>query len=91
MSVKIMEKIMLELGEKHLKDNTVIGQSPHGFTSRRSCLTNLISFYDKITQLVDQRKTVSVIFLDFSKAFDAISYSILQDKVTRIQLDKSII
>ena len=36
----------------------------------RSCLTNLILFYDKVTVLVDEDKTVDVVYLDFSKAFD---------------------
>ena len=43
----------------------------------KSCLMNLISFYDKIMQLVDQGKTMDVIFLDFSKDFKTISHSIL--------------
>ena len=42
--------------EKHLRDNAVIGPSQHGFARGKSCLTNLISFYDKVTQLVDQGK-----------------------------------
>ncbi|KAJ7409009.1 hypothetical protein WISP_116997 [Willisornis vidua] len=39
--------IILGVIEKHVKDNTVIGHSQHGFTRGKSCLSNLISFYDK--------------------------------------------
>ncbi|KAJ7397477.1 rna-directed dna polymerase from mobile element jockey-like [Pitangus sulphuratus] len=44
---KVMEKIILGGIGKHLKDNTVIGHSQHGFMRGKSCLSNLISFYDK--------------------------------------------
>lgn len=40
---KIME-IILEVIEKHLKDNAVIGQSECGFRRERSYLTNIIFF-----------------------------------------------
>ncbi|GAB0206625.1 mitochondrial enolase superfamily member 1 [Grus japonensis] len=62
---KIMEKIMLGVIEKHLKDNAVIGHSQHGFVRGRACLTNLVSFYDKVAHLVDQGKPVDVIFFRF--------------------------
>ena len=42
----------------------------------RSCLTNLISFYDLVTRLVDEGKVADVVYLDFSKTFDSVSHSI---------------
>jgi len=73
-----MNKFTLGAIEKHLKDNTVIGHSEHGFTRVKSCLMSLISFYDKATYLLDQGKPADVIFSDFSKAFNIAPHSILQ-------------
>lgn len=53
-----------------------------------SCLTNLISFYDKMTHLADEGKAVDVVCLDFSKTFDTLSISILLDKLAAHSLDR---
>ncbi|GAB0183516.1 mitochondrial enolase superfamily member 1 [Grus japonensis] len=86
---KVMEQIILSNTiTQHIQDNQVIMPSQHGFMKGRSCLTNLISFYDKMTCLVDEGKAVDVVYLDFSKAFDAISHSTLLEKLAAHGLDR---
>ncbi|GAB0183609.1 mitochondrial enolase superfamily member 1 [Grus japonensis] len=58
---KVMEQIILSAITRHIQDNQVIGPSQHGFMKGRSCLTNLISFYDKASSLVDEGKAVEVV------------------------------
>ncbi|PKU36876.1 rna-directed dna polymerase from mobile element jockey-like [Limosa lapponica baueri] len=72
--VKAMEQIILSAIMQRMKDAQVIRPSQYGFMRGRSCLTNLISFYDKVTCLVDEGKAVDVVYLDFSKAFDTVSH-----------------
>ena len=53
----------------------------------RSCLTYLISYYDQVTCLVDDRKAVDVVYLNFRQAFDTVSHSILLEKLAARGLD----
>ena len=67
--------------------NQGIRPSQHGFTNGRSFLTNLISFYDKVTYLVNEGKAGRVVYLDFSKAFDTVPHNILVEKLAAHGLD----
>ncbi|CAM4576024.1 unnamed protein product [Caretta caretta] len=83
-----MGQVLKESVLKPFEERKVIGNSQHGFTKGKSCLTNLIAFYDEITGSVDEGKAVDVLFLDFSRAFDTVSHSIFASKLKKYGLDE---
>ncbi|GAB0208061.1 mitochondrial enolase superfamily member 1 [Grus japonensis] len=85
---KVMEQLILGVINKHVEEKKVIGSGQHGFTKGKSCLTNLIAFYDGMTGWVDEGKAVDVVYLDFNKAFETGSHNILISKLRKCGLDE---
>ena len=78
---KIMESLIKDEIVGHLEKFELIKSSQHGFIKGRSCLTNLLDFFNEITRLLDSGKPVDVIYLDFAKAFDKVPHKRLLCKV----------
>jgi len=71
---KLLETLIRDHMVKFLVKHKLINDSQHGFLKARSCLTNLLCFFEEITKWVDDGSPVDVIYLDFQKAFDKVPH-----------------
>ena len=71
---KMLESIIKEQIVNFVDSNNLIRDSQHGFTSGRSCLTNLLDFFETVTREIDLGNNVDLIYLDFAKAFDKVPH-----------------
>jgi len=78
---KMLESIIKEEIARHLDINCPIGKTQHGFMKGRSCLTNLVEFFENITCAVDNGEPVDVVYLDFQKAFGKVPHQRLLHKI----------
>lgn len=69
-SRKIMEQILLETVLRHVENCEVIGDSHHGFTKGKMCLTYFMAFYSWMRAQVDKEEVTDIICLDLHKALD---------------------
>lgn len=79
---KVMEQRIPEIICRHA-DEKVIRSSQHAFRKRKSCLMNQIAFYNETIGLIDEKRSVIVIYLDFINIFDTVSHKILIENLVR--------
>lgn len=63
----ILEQIIEQSIYNHLEEQKLVGSNQHGSVKSKLCQANLISFYDRVTGLVDKKDAIDVISLDFCK------------------------
>ena len=71
---KLLEAIIRSHMMDFLIKHKLINPSQHRFLKARSCLTNLLCFFEEITKWVDEGSPVDVIYLDCQKAFDKVPH-----------------
>ena len=78
---KLCESIIKDSIVQHLTEHELLRNSQHGLTGGRSCLTNLLEFFEEVTKELDEGNDVDLIYLDFCKAFDKVPHCRLIKKL----------
>jgi hypothetical protein len=86
---KILESILYKRIYAGVKN--YISPHQHGFVERRSTLTNLAYFSQYVSEAIDSKYQVDVLYTDFQKAFDQIDHFILFRKLELFGFDNSLI
>ncbi|XP_063923008.1 uncharacterized protein LOC135137316 [Zophobas morio] len=81
---KIFERIVANNLYSHVSNQ--LSPSQHGFIKGKSTSTNLCEYIQYISDSLESKKQVDVIYTDLSKAFDVVNHSILLDKLSKFGL-----
>ena len=71
---KFLEHIVTSHLLAHLEKNNILYNLQHGFRSKRSTESQLISFTQDVLKNLKSGKQTDVVILDFAKAFDKVSH-----------------
>ncbi|MEL6989478.1 MAG: reverse transcriptase family protein, partial [Bacteroidota bacterium] len=86
---KVLEKIVAKQLVNYLESNQILSNHQHGFRSKLSTETALLTVTEKIYRNIDEKKLSLLLLLDLSKAFDSVSHDILLKKCIKYNIDPS--
>ena len=72
---------------QHMQSNNLVSRSQHGFLPGRSCITNMLTVMDSLTQAYDDGQISEAVFIDFSKAFDRVPNATVLHKLKAYGLE----
>ena len=84
---KMLEHIILS----HINQSLILSSQQHGFRQGLSCTTQLVTVVNDLMKANNEKQQVHAAILDFSKAFDRVSHSLLIKKLLKADVDNSIV
>ena len=86
---KLYEKFIRKHILSHVLD--LISDKQHGFTTGRSCLSNLLETIDNVFEFLSEGNCADILYFDFSKAFDSVSHHRLLIKLEAMGIDNKFV
>jgi len=84
-----MERIIADCVLSYLMDNNLLHPAQRGFLKNRSTCTNLIESFNDWTVVLQDNDAVTVVYIDFRKAFDTVSHPKLIAKLSSYGISRS--
>ena len=78
---KVFERVIHTQIVSYLCTNNLLCEQQYGFRAKHSTELASIKLVDFLTQNMDSNKIPTAVYLDFSKAFDMLSFKILLNKL----------
>lgn len=78
---KILEHIVSKNVRQFLSGNKILNECQHGFREGLSTVTQLVETVHYLSEVLDRKGQVDIIYLDFRKAFDKVSHKKLLIKL----------
>ena len=83
---KVFEKLVKIHLMNHLENNNNLGSFQYGFRKKKSCLSQMLLYYEEITQNLEDGVNTDNIFLDMEKAFDKVDQGLLAHRIKEKQI-----
>ncbi|KAL8625338.1 hypothetical protein ACOMHN_044481 [Nucella lapillus] len=74
---KLLEHILVRDIMTYCENHQIFCEEQHGFRRGRSCETQLLGLVDEVSRALENGLQEDLLVLDFSKAFDKVSHSLL--------------
>ncbi|KAL8575234.1 hypothetical protein ACOMHN_042355 [Nucella lapillus] len=87
---KLLEHILVRDIMTYCENHQILCEEQHGFRRGRSCETQLLGLVDEVSQALENGLQEDLLVLDFSKAFDKVSHSLLVHKLRHYGIDGKI-
>ena len=78
---KMFEGIMYDNIVSHINNNNIMCPQQHGFLKDHSTNTNLLHFWNDVSNLADRTQEITIVYTDLRKAFDSVPHDLLLEKL----------
>lgn len=78
---KVLEKLVAKQITDHVHPHKLFNRFQSGFRKNHSCKTAVLQVSDEIRRITDKNRVAILVLVDFSRAFDTVSHSLLLQKL----------